>query len=74
MFELKDTDPKTKQKIADELTQDIVELSKQKFSSNVVEKILQSGISSFRGHFMELLAGDETLVEVVCDKFANYGN
>lgn len=39
MFELKDTDPKTKKKIADELTNDIVELSKQKFSSNVVEKV-----------------------------------
>lgn len=72
VFELKDTDPKTKQRIADELTRDIVELSKQKFSSNVVEKILQSGIESFRDRFMELLTEDDTLVEVVCDKFANY--
>ena len=38
-MELKDTDSKTKKRIADELSKDIVELSKQKFSSNVVEKV-----------------------------------
>lgn len=36
---MKDTEQKIKQRIADELTQDIIELSKQKFSSNVVEKV-----------------------------------
>jgi len=72
VLELKDTDQKTRQRIADELSTDIVELSKQKFSSNVVEKCLQSGIGSIREHFLNLMMSDDTLIEVVCDKFANY--
>jgi len=72
VLEMKDTEQKIKQRIADELTQDIIELSKQKFSSNVVEKCLQSGILSIRKQFMNLLMNDEILIEVVRDKFANY--
>jgi len=71
-MELKDTDAKTKKRIADELSKGIVELSKQKFSSNVVEKCLQSGIPSFRNYFMELMRDSEVITEMVCDKFANY--
>lgn len=72
VLDLKDTDFSVHEKIAMELIDHIVDLSKQKFSSNVVEKCLQLNITAFREKFISLLNEEEVLIDLICDKFGNY--
>lgn len=39
MLDLKDVDEQTKQEIGEHLVESAIELSKEKFSSNVIEKV-----------------------------------
>jgi len=50
----------------------LVDLSKQKFASNVIEKCLNLNLADFKESLIQTISQDEVLTELICDKYANY--
>jgi len=72
ILDMKEKEADINEIVARSLIGHVLELSKQKFSSNVIEKCLQLNVAVFRQHFIDVLANDEMLVELICDQFGNY--
>ena len=62
-----------KHEISEILSKHILNLSKQKFSSNVLEKCVKLDIGNFRSAMFEVLQNPEQLPYMITDEYANYG-
>eukprot|EP01017_Pseudomicrothorax_dubius_P030914 TRINITY_DN3892_c0_g1_i2.p1 TRINITY_DN3892_c0_g1~~TRINITY_DN3892_c0_g1_i2.p1 ORF type:complete len:304 (-),score=44.89 TRINITY_DN3892_c0_g1_i2:116-1027(-) len=61
-----------KERISGLLKPHLVNLSRQKFSSNVVEKLLRLDLAGFRSATAKALAEPDTVANLLCHSFANY--
>ena len=59
--------------IAEKMSKIIPVLSRQKYSSNVIEKCLQNNISDFKDKVIEVLKNPEDLISMIQNEFGNYG-
>ena len=62
-----------KDQVVTVISEELVRLSKQKFSSNVIEKCLKLDVGNFREKALESLCDTATLLQLVVNEFANYG-
>jgi len=62
-----------KKVIADKMSKIIPILSRQKYSSNVIEKCLQNNISDFKDKVIEVLKNPDHLISMIQNEFGNYG-
>ena len=58
--------------VAEQLSDDIENYSKQKYSSNVVEKCLECGTDQICDKIIKALLAAECIVSLLLDKFGNY--
>ena len=58
--------------VAEQLSDDIENYSKQKYSSNVVEKCLECGTDKICDKIIKALLAAECIVSLLLDKFGNY--
>ena len=72
VLDLKEIDPEVFNQIAARFTNSIVPLSKQKFSSNVIEKCLALKVPVFVEAFGNLMNDEKSVIELICDSFGNY--
>ena len=61
-----------KNKIGFCIKDDLLELSKQKFSSNVIEKCIEIDLDCIISSLVSLLSNEKTLIELFSDNFGNY--
>jgi len=64
--------PRSKRQIVSVIATNVVELSKQKFSSNVVEKCLQVSEADLQARMVQQLATPDHILSLLQDPFANY--
>jgi len=72
VLDLRDIDEQTKQDIGENLVGSAIDLSKEKFSSNVIEKCLILKVPYFQENLVQQLLQGDALEELLCDNFANY--
>ena len=61
-----------KKAIIEKMTENLVELIKQKFSSNIIEKSMKMKIFSFDEAIIKMLINTPLLPELLLDKYGNY--
>ena len=61
-----------KTEIGDRIKENLVELSKQKFSSNVIEVCLETELQVIVEKLIEILSQPGTMIQMFCDGFGNY--
>jgi hypothetical protein len=61
-----------KTEIGDRIKENLVELSKQKFSSNVIEVCLETELEVVVAKLIEILSQPGTMIQMFCDGFGNY--
>ncbi len=58
--------------IADQLSGTIVELSNEKYSSNVIEKCIEHNLAEKKQQMIEELLGVDTFIPILVNPYGNY--